>query len=117
MYDDERDQAERKAGRRNRRQDDADAKASDSRLPEERLRPRSIRIVRKGHPDEAHEEGGRPEPTRYDAMPIAGHKRLPGYETRPARDEPSARDDGSRSPDAADAADARRRRSRRDDET
>lgn len=115
---DEQEQAERKAGRRNRRQDDADAKASDYRIPEQRLRSRSIRIVRKGHPDEPDGRGRRAEPTRYDAMQIAGHKRLPGYETPPPSREASARDYESRSPEQTEESEAaKRRRSERDAET
>lgn len=79
--DDEFTRVEAKADRRDRRQDAADEKMA--RAPKSRgLRSQGdVGIIAADRPLIDNPRGRRAEPTRFDAMPIAGHERLPGYQT------------------------------------
>lgn len=79
--DDEFTRVEAKADRRDRRQADADEKMA--RAPKSRgLRSQGdVGIVQADRPLMDNPRGRRAEPTRFDAMPIAGHERLAGYHT------------------------------------
>ena len=79
--DDEFARVEAKAERRHRRQADADEKRA--RAPKSRgLRSQGdVGIIEADRPLIDNPRGRRAEPTRFDAMPIAGHERLAGYDT------------------------------------
>lgn len=79
--DDEFARVESKAERRERRQANLEDKAS--RVPKSRgLRSQGdVGIVEADHPRVDNPRGRRAAPTRFDAMPIAGHERLRGYDT------------------------------------
>lgn len=80
-HDDEFARVVAKADRRDRRQADAAEKAA--RGPKSRgLRSQGdVGIIASDRPLIDNPRGRRAEPTRFDAMPIAGHERLPGYDT------------------------------------
>ncbi|HEX9815972.1 MAG TPA: hypothetical protein VGB18_03240 [Candidatus Thermoplasmatota archaeon] len=79
--DDEFTRIEAKADRRDRRQADADEKAAHP--PKSRgLRSQGdVSILEADRPRVDNPRGRRAKPTRFDAMPIAGHERLRGYDT------------------------------------
>ena len=79
--EDEFTRVEAKAERRHRLQANAQEKAS--RAPKSRgLRSQGdVGIVQADRPLIDNPRGRRAAPTRFDAMPIAGHERLPGYDT------------------------------------
>src|SRR5688572_15904647 len=79
--DDEFSRIEAKAERRERRQADAEDKMA--RGPRSRgLRSQGdVGIVETDRPRIDNPRGRRAAPTRFDAMPIAGHERLAGYDT------------------------------------